>query len=32
MTDAVARYAQDVRDGSFPGDDESYENPAELLD
>ena len=32
MTEAVSRYAQDVLDGSFPNDDESYENPEELTD
>ena len=32
ITEAVARYAHDVRDGTFPGDDESYENPEALLD
>ena len=32
ITDAVSRYALDVRNGSFPDDSESYENPAELLD
>jgi 3-methyl-2-oxobutanoate hydroxymethyltransferase len=32
MTEAVAHYARDVRDGSFPDDSESYDNPEELLD
>ena len=32
MTDAVARYAADVRNGSFPDDTESYETPEELRD
>jgi 3-methyl-2-oxobutanoate hydroxymethyltransferase len=32
ITDAVTRYAQDVRSGSFPDASESYENPVELLD
>lgn len=32
ITDAVSRYASDVRDGSFPSVAESYDNPEELLD
>ena len=32
ITDAVSRYARDVRSGNFPGADETYENPVELLD
>ncbi len=32
MTDAVSRYAADVRDGTFPSVAESYDNPEELLD
>jgi 3-methyl-2-oxobutanoate hydroxymethyltransferase len=32
MTEAVSRYAHDVRDGSFPNDAESYGNPEELTD
>jgi 3-methyl-2-oxobutanoate hydroxymethyltransferase len=32
MTEAVAHYARDVRDGSFPDDSESYDNPEELRD
>jgi len=32
ITDAVARYARDVRDGAFPSEAESYENPEELRD
>ena len=32
MTEAVSKYAQDVRDGTFPSDAESYDNPGELLD
>ena len=32
ITDAVSRYAQDVRSGAFPDPSESYENPVELLD
>src|SRR6185312_17194925 len=29
MTDAVTRYADDVRNGTYPSDDESYALPAE---
>lgn len=32
ITDAVSRYAHDVRAATFPGDAESYDNPVELLD
>jgi 3-methyl-2-oxobutanoate hydroxymethyltransferase len=32
MTEAVSKYAQDVRSGTFPSDAESYDNPSELLD
>ena len=32
ITEAVARYAQDVRDATFPSEAESYANPEELLD
>ncbi|MDH2903249.1 MAG: 3-methyl-2-oxobutanoate hydroxymethyltransferase [Actinomycetota bacterium] len=32
ITDAVSRYALDVRNGTFPAVTESYDNPAELLD
>jgi len=32
ITDAVGRYAADVRDGTFPGDVESYATPNALLD
>ncbi len=31
ITDAVAQYAFDVRNGLFPGPSEAYENPDELL-
>ncbi|HEY1826228.1 MAG TPA: 3-methyl-2-oxobutanoate hydroxymethyltransferase [Acidimicrobiales bacterium] len=31
ITEAIAHYAQDVRSGSFPGPDEVYPNPDELL-
>ncbi len=31
ITDAVARYAADVRSGQFPGPDEAYATPEELL-
>ena len=32
ITDAVSRYADDVRSGGFPDASETYENPSELLD
>ena len=32
ITDAIARYAADVRGGEFPGPTETYANPAELTD
>ena len=32
MTDAVSRYADDVRNGTYPSDDESYALPAEAAD
>jgi 3-methyl-2-oxobutanoate hydroxymethyltransferase len=32
ITNAVAQYARDVRNGSFPSDAESYDTPEELLD
>lgn len=32
MTDAVTRYADDVRSGTYPSDDESYGLPAEAAD
>lgn len=32
ITDAVSRYAHDVRSGGFPDANESYANPPELLD
>jgi 3-methyl-2-oxobutanoate hydroxymethyltransferase len=32
ITDAVSRYARDVRDAKFPNEAESYDNPEELLD
>ncbi len=32
ITDAVARYAHDVRTGGFPDANEAYDNPDELLD
>jgi len=32
ITDAVARYAADVREGGFPGPNETYETPSELLE
>ena len=32
MTDAVTRYADDVRNGTYPSDDESYALPAEAAD
>jgi 3-methyl-2-oxobutanoate hydroxymethyltransferase len=32
ITDAVRRFAVDVRDGSFPGPDETYDTPTELID
>ena len=32
ITDAVSRYARDVRDATFPSEAESYDNPEELLD
>ena len=32
ITDAVSRYARDVRDATFPNEAESYDNPEELLD
>jgi 3-methyl-2-oxobutanoate hydroxymethyltransferase len=32
ITEAVSRYAADVRQGSFPSAAESYDNPDELLD
>ena len=31
ITDAVAQYASDVRNGSFPSESEVYANPGELL-
>jgi 3-methyl-2-oxobutanoate hydroxymethyltransferase len=30
ITDAIARYASDVRTGHFPGPDETYQNPTDL--
>lgn len=32
ITEALGRYAQDVRNGSFPNDSEAYANPEALLD
>ncbi len=32
VTEAIARYAADVRSGDFPGPDEVYANPDELVD
>ena len=32
ITEALSHFARDVRSGEFPGPDEVYENPAELLD
>jgi 3-methyl-2-oxobutanoate hydroxymethyltransferase len=32
ITEAVGRYAFDVRNGLFPDASEAYENPAELLE
>ncbi len=32
ITDAVSRYAEDVRNGSYPSDDESYPLPKEAAD
>lgn len=32
MTDAVTRYADDVRNGTYPSDDESYAMPAEAAE
>jgi 3-methyl-2-oxobutanoate hydroxymethyltransferase len=32
MTDAVSRYADDVRNGTYPSDDESYALPAETAE
>ncbi len=32
ITDAIAHYAADVRNGSFPGPNESYANPDDLFD
>jgi 3-methyl-2-oxobutanoate hydroxymethyltransferase len=32
MTDAVSRYADDVRNGTYPSDDESYALPAEAAE
>src|SRR6266481_740076 len=32
MTDAVTRYADDVRNGSYPSEDESYALPAEVAE
>ena len=32
MTDAVTRYADDVRSGAYPSDDESYALPAEAAE
>lgn len=32
ITDAVSRYAEDVRNGSYPSDDESYALPKEAAD
>jgi 3-methyl-2-oxobutanoate hydroxymethyltransferase len=32
ITDAVSRYAEDVRNGSYPSDDESYALPKETAD
>ena len=32
MTDAVSRYAEDVRNGTYPSDDESYALPAEAAE
>jgi 3-methyl-2-oxobutanoate hydroxymethyltransferase len=32
MTDAVTRYADDVRSGTYPSDDESYALPAEAAE
>jgi 3-methyl-2-oxobutanoate hydroxymethyltransferase len=31
ITEAIARYASDVRSGEFPGPDEAYANPEELI-
>jgi len=32
MTEAVTRYADDVRSGNYPSDDESYALPAEAAE
>ncbi len=32
ITNAIGEYARDVRDGSFPGPDEAYDNPEGLFD
>ena len=32
MTEAVSRYADDVRSGTYPSDDESYALPAEAAE
>ena len=32
MTDAITRYADDVRNGTYPSQDESYALPAEAAD
>jgi len=32
ITDAVSRYAHDVREATFPSESETYDNPVELLD
>ena len=32
MTEAVTRYADDVRSGTYPSDDESYALPAEAAE
>lgn len=32
ITDAISRFAADVRTGAFPGPDETYANPSELTD
>ncbi len=32
MTDAVTHYADDVRNGSYPSEDESYALPAEVAE
>jgi len=31
ITEAIAHFAADVRSGEFPGPDEAYANPDELL-